>query len=401
MALDSGHSQHFSAQNPGFVSDLPLKNSRLLPQSVENEGVLSEKHLHFHSLRKKDTPPKKRPDNDWEFDSIYYSGTFCEVRKARPAGRNVPYSYAVKRLKSRWLGTGLGEAMLQREHELGQLVSHQHIVPTLSANFDTDSPYLVQPWLEGKTIHEFLTLGRRATVQETIWIARQISDALRMLEKYHYCHSDLKPENMIVSPTGHATLIDLGLARRFNEPCSMVDRSVCGTPSYMAPECFLPGQNIDIRADIYSLGAVLIEMLAGTSPFYSNRLEIPEAGYGSHATQGGCARPKATARTGYGIHVNFSEKRDLLSTEYTPPEKMLQQYGFEGETDVEIGTAENIAVSRSEMVEKMFVNLDHSCTSAKFCLLLNAMIADDPNERPDSASGLFRQLVDLELSSIR
>jgi len=363
MALDSGHSQNISAQSVDFVSGFHLQNSRFTLPQAENETVLGEKHIHFHSPRKKETPAKKRPDDDWEFASTDDSGTFCEVKKARPAGRDVPFSYAVKRLKSRWRGTRLGDAVLQREYELGQLVSHQHVVPTLSADFDADFPYLVQPWIEGKTIHELLILGRRATVQETIWIARQIADALRTLEKHRYCHSDLKPGNIIVSPIGHATLIDLGLARRFDEPCSVIDRSISGTPAYMAPECFPPCRSVDIRADIYSLGVVLIEMLAGSSPLR---------------------------------RANFGEKCDPLSTGYAPPEKMLQQYGFEGEID-----KENVKSPRSEIVEKMFENLDYSCTSAKFGLLLNAMIADDPNDRPDSASGLFRQLVDLELSLTR
>ncbi|MCL2347442.1 MAG: protein kinase [Planctomycetaceae bacterium] len=349
------------------MSCFHLQNSRFLPRLPENESVLGEKHIHFHPHRKKETCRETRSGDDWEFAPTYYAGTFCEVKKARPAGRNVPYSYAVKQLKSRWLGTRLGDAVLQREYELGQLVSHQHIVPTLSANFDTDFPYLVQPWLEGKTIHEFLTLGRRATLQETIWIARQIADALMTLEKHHYCHSDLKPGNIIVSPTGHATLIDLGLAHRFDEPCSLIDRSVCGTPSYMAPECFLPCQNIDIRADIYSLGMVLVEMLAGASPL---------------------------------CQMNFGEKCDHLSPEYATPKKMLQQECLEGKPGGGNSVMENIKTSRAEMVEKMFGNMDYSCTSEKFGLLLNAMIAEDMNDRPDSASGLFRRLIDLELSLI-
>jgi len=206
-------------------------------------------------------------DFAWELNTISYEGTFCVVTQARPAGRNGAFSYAVKQLKKPWQHSPIGKLFLCREAELGQIISHPHIVPTLDANTECEVPYLVQPWIQGKTLHELLSRRRIAKPAEAIWLARQIAEALATMEKHDFCHSDIKPSNVIVSPDGHATLIDLGLARRTGEPELPFDRAVVGTPKYMAPELTLSdaSQAIDIRADLYSLGLVMLEMLFGQS----------------------------------------------------------------------------------------------------------------------------------------
>lgn len=203
------------------------------------------------------------PGCHWELNAVSHHGTFCIVSQARPIGRNRAFLYAVKRLKPEWQNTPVGMAVMNREAELGRLISHPHLVPTLDANTDGDEPYLVQPWLQGKTLREFLSRERTAKPAETIWIIRQIAEALVALENCGFCHSDVKPCNIIVSPNGHATLIDLGLSRRMGEPALPIDRAVCGTPQYMAPELADASQCIDSRADIFSLGLVMSEMLFG------------------------------------------------------------------------------------------------------------------------------------------
>ena len=209
------------------------------------------------------------PHFDWELKSHSYNGTFCNVTQARPRGQKGPFLYAMKRLKPEWQYSSVGRAVMNRETELGRLVSHPHLVPTLDANADDDESFLVQPWLQGKTLQELMSLGRTAKPAETIWIARQIAEALAALEAHQFCHSDVKPGNIIVSPNGHATLIDLGLARRTGEPSLLIDRAVCGTPRYMAPEAAEASQAIDIRADLYSLGLVMLEMMFGKTALVS------------------------------------------------------------------------------------------------------------------------------------
>jgi serine/threonine-protein kinase len=77
----------------------------------------------------------------------------------------------------------------------------------------------------------------------------------------------VKPGNIFLSPEGHVTLLDLGFARRTDGKEPVTDRAVSGTWQYMAPETFLSASGVDIRSDLYSLGAVWFEMLAGRPPF--------------------------------------------------------------------------------------------------------------------------------------
>ncbi|HLA86121.1 MAG TPA: protein kinase, partial [Thermoguttaceae bacterium] len=84
---------------------------------------------------------------------------------------------------------------------------------------------------------------------------------------------DLKPENLLVSAEGHVTVLDLGLARREGESDSVLARCVTGTCHYLAPEAITSSLASDARSDIYSLGAVLFEMLTGQVPFPGDSLE--------------------------------------------------------------------------------------------------------------------------------
>jgi serine/threonine-protein kinase len=85
-------------------------------------------------------------------------------------------------------------------------------------------------------------------------------------------HGDVKPSNMMISPEGHVTLLDLGFARRNDETGSAVDRCVMGTCHYLAPEWITSALRPDIRSDIYSLGVVLFELFAGRLPFRAQDL---------------------------------------------------------------------------------------------------------------------------------
>jgi len=278
---------------------------------------------------------------DWELDGQSCHGTFFTVTPARPRGQNGPFLYAVKRLKPEWRRSSVGTAVMNRETELGRLISHPHLVPTLDANTEEDDPFLVQPWLQGKTLQEFLSLGRRAKPFEAIWIARQIAEALAALEHHGFCHSDVKPGNIIVSPNGHATLIDLGLSRRTGEPSLPMDRAVCGTPGYMAPESAEASHSIDIRADLYSLGLVLLEMLFGKTVLISG---------------------ESSAR----VHVG--QWHEL----WHPP--AIQ------------GTAKQVGQARPGLAE-----LEP---------LLRSMTDIDRSKRPDSAEILVRRLISIELAWI-
>jgi len=217
-------------------------------------------------------------DGKWELGVTSYSGTFCDVTEAKPAGRNVPFSYAVKTLRPQWKNSQAAIAMMQREAEIGQTITHPHLVPVFEDKTNDAAAYLVQPFLQGKTLQYFLSEKNcRPNFRETIWIVRQIAEALAELEKHDFCHADVKPANIVISETGHATLIDLGLARRFREKALPIDRFLGGTKNYIAPELLENSAVIDSCSDIYSLGIVMGEMLFGEQFLFceSKQNEIP------------------------------------------------------------------------------------------------------------------------------
>jgi serine/threonine-protein kinase len=101
---------------------------------------------------------------------------------------------------------------------------------------------------------------------DAIWIVRQVAEGLTAVHEAGWLHADLKPSNLMINPDGHVTIIDFGFARRIPESVSR-PREVVGTLDYMAPEWFFANAPLDARSDLYSLGVIFYEILAGRRPY--------------------------------------------------------------------------------------------------------------------------------------
>jgi serine/threonine-protein kinase len=135
--------------------------------------------------------------------------------------------------------------------------------------------FYVMPYLEGPTLREHLGRVKQASVSDTLHIAHNLLDALEYAHSKNIVHRDVKPENIVLSREG-AVLLDFGIARAVAE--SGTDRLTrsgfaVGTSAYMSPEQVEGAEDIDHRSDIYSLGCVLFECLAGRPPFWAPREE--------------------------------------------------------------------------------------------------------------------------------
>lgn len=205
----------------------------------------------------------------WELVEFVARGSLARIYRARPVGTPAdrPATYAVKMLRPCWQNDPEAIRLLRREAQVGQSVSHPHLVPVLTAAVSESPRLLVMPWLEGVSIQARLAAGQQFDVPRTLWIARQTAEALDALHPAGWIHGDVTPGNIHVSPTGHVTLIDLSFARRGDEIGSAVDRPIMGTCSYIAPEYFTSALRADIRSDLYSLGVVMFEMLSGRLPY--------------------------------------------------------------------------------------------------------------------------------------
>ncbi|MCX7428699.1 MAG: serine/threonine-protein kinase, partial [Planctomycetia bacterium] len=180
---------------------------------------------------------------------------------------------AVKILRRRWESDARAVALFCREAQVGRGVSHPRVISVLAAGLREPPYYLVMPWLDGCTLRTRLDDPERPDLPTALWIGRQVAEALGALAAAGWRHGDIKPSNLFLSPGGHVTLLDLGFARREHEDGSAADRCVLGTCNYLAPETITSALAADVRSDIYSLGVVLFEMLAGRLPFEGSTLE--------------------------------------------------------------------------------------------------------------------------------
>ena len=167
------------------------------------------------------------------------------------------------------LAVSLGTGRFLQEIRLVAQFQHPHILPLHDSGQTLDSLYYVMPYIQGESLRERLRREGRLPVESALEIARDVAGALDYAHGRGVIHRDIKPENILLSG-GHAIVADFGIARalraarddRLSRPGIAV-----GTPAYMSPEQALGGGESDPRSDIYSLGVVLYEMLAGAPPF--------------------------------------------------------------------------------------------------------------------------------------
>jgi serine/threonine protein kinase/tetratricopeptide (TPR) repeat protein len=146
-------------------------------------------------------------------------------------------------------------------------LNHPNIVQVYDVKRHSELHYFSMEYVSGGSVQDILGKQRKLPVEQTV---QMIADAARGLEYAHkkgIVHRDIKPDNLMISETGSVKIGDMGLARGLNEKVGPEEEtSVIGTPHYIAPEQVL-GRPADFRCDIYSLGATMYRMLAGTTPF--------------------------------------------------------------------------------------------------------------------------------------
>ncbi len=167
------------------------------------------------------------------------------------------------------LAAALGAERFLREIEIAAKLAHPHILALHDCGEADGLLYYTMPYVEGESLRDRLTREKQLPLEEALRIAREVADALSYAHALGLVHRDIKPENILFE-AGHAVVADFGIARAVSAAggAKLTETGLAvGTPAYMSPEQAAGLSDVDGRSDLYSLGCVLYEMLAGETPY--------------------------------------------------------------------------------------------------------------------------------------
>ena len=148
-------------------------------------------------------------------------------------------------------------------------LQHPHILPLFDSGTVDGTVFYVMPFVDGESLRDTLVREKQLPVDDTLRIGREVADALQYAHAHGVIHRDIKPENILLQG-GHALVADFGIALAASKVGGnrMTETGMSlGTPQYMSPEQAMGERELDARTDIYALGCVMFEMLAGEPPF--------------------------------------------------------------------------------------------------------------------------------------
>jgi serine/threonine-protein kinase len=167
------------------------------------------------------------------------------------------------------LGVTLGGERFHREIETAARLQHPHILTIHDSGEAAGHLWFTMPFVEGETLRARLRRERQLPIEDALRITREAAQALQYAHDHGVIHRDIKPENLLLTADGNTLVADFGIARGLAGVDERLTSTglVLGTPAYMSPEQGAGEHDLDPRTDVYSLGCVLYEMLAGEPPF--------------------------------------------------------------------------------------------------------------------------------------
>ena len=221
--------------------------------------------------------PQPTVGGRYELGELLGRGGMAEVRKGTDTrlGRVV----AVKRLRTDLASDATFQARFRREAQSSASLNH----PSIVAVYDTGEewsepdgpgregvaqPYIVMEYVAGRTLRDIIREGRKILPERALEISSGVLSALDYSHRAGIIHRDIKPGNVMLTPSGDVKVMDFGIARAMSDASSTMTQTaaVVGTAQYLSPEQ-ARGETVDSRSDVYSAGCLLYELLTGRPPF--------------------------------------------------------------------------------------------------------------------------------------
>ena len=158
-----------------------------------------------------------------------------------------------------------------REAKLATRIRHPNLVAVHDAGYDESRGvyFLVMDYVKGDTLRSSIAFGGAMPEKEAVRIILQVANVLAAAQRFGMVHRDLKPENIMLTTEGTVKLLDLGIAKASGgiDSLKTTANSQFGTPAYISPEQAVDSSAVDARADVFSLGIILFELLCGRCPY--------------------------------------------------------------------------------------------------------------------------------------
>ena len=200
----------------------------------------------------------------YEIVEILGEGGMAFVYRAKD--KQLQRNVAIKTLKPNYVNQEKFVDRFRREAQTAANLNHPNIVQIFDWGIE-DEPYFVMEYIEGNTLTSIISGNRTVGLNDILYIGSQVANGLKEAHKHGLVHRDIKPGNIMITPDGKVKVTDFGIVSLQNEESDITKTgAVLGTASYISPEQ-AQGKAVSFESDLYSLGTVLYELIAGRPPF--------------------------------------------------------------------------------------------------------------------------------------
>jgi serine/threonine protein kinase len=249
-----------------------VESSEARPEDLRGESaseVASQRFEHYEVLMREDGTPVELGRGAM---GVTYKAFDVDLR----------YPVTLKVISDKYLGDESARLRFLREARAAASVRHPNVASVFHLGRSGENYFYAMEFVEGETLEKLIKRSGRLEVELALEIVTQVAAGLAAVHKQKLVHRDIKPSNIMVRLEDEgavtAKIIDLGLAKAVNEPGSQTAISTpggfAGTPEFASPEQFA-GLGVDIRSDLYSLGAMLWDMVTGHAVFRGSPADVP------------------------------------------------------------------------------------------------------------------------------